>query len=218
MSHYIYGKLENYKAVFVGCSKTAAIPTNAILLQVVEDHPELHWVKWSIRLRRTLKDTQAVNHRYAKYFKNPSSLTRLLEDEDFRSLAAEQNAAFLNFHEDNSHVVDDMLEAALTKQADGWHEYSADQLLGEIRWSDTEINRGDDRVKINKRWSPWYARVLQMVNPKLLGFFAVRFSLANGLVWTDGRTWQQFASEHENEIQWKDPFHELPDGDWEHNE
>jgi hypothetical protein len=218
MSHYIYAKTEKQQVTSVGCSKTADIPANAILLQVVERHPELQWVKWSIRFRRTLKENRALGHPYAKYFKNPSSLTRLLEDKDFAKLADEQNAAFHKFHEDNQHVLEELLEAARQKKnSEGRKEYSVDQILGEIRWSDTEIDRGDEKVKINGRWSAWYSRALQMLEPEPIGFFAVRSSIANGLVW-NGCTWQEFASEHDDQIDWNDPFYDLPDGDWEHSE
>lgn len=217
MPYYIYGMLENQQVTFVGCSRTVDIPQNAILLQEAERLPLLNWVKWSIRFRRTLKSNKAMDHPYARYFKNPSNLTRLLEDADFGSIAAEQSSGFLNFHRTNPHLLAKLIEAALEKQGEGWREYSMDQLMGEIRWSDTEIERGDERVKLNGKWSPFYARVLQMIEPELLGFFAVRFSIANGLTWIDGRTWQQFASEHEDRIHWKDPFHDIPDGDWEYN-
>ena len=40
--------------------------------------------------------------------------------------------------------------------------------------------------------------------------------IADALVWIDGRTWQQFASENAEEIRWSDPFDELPDSDWEY--
>jgi hypothetical protein len=54
-----------------------------------------------------------------------------------------------------------------------------------------------------------------MAEARLIGLFAVRSSAADKLTW-DGRSWQQFASEHADEIQWNDPFDELPDADWEY--
>ena len=99
-----------------------------------------------------------------------------------------------------------VIQGAMAKKKDGYTAYSIDQLVGEARWGDTEIDRGNDRVKINGKWSAWYSRALQMAEPRLIGFFVVRSSVADGLVWIDGRTWQQFASEHEDEINWKDPF------------
>lgn len=117
----------------------------------------------------------------------------------------------MEFHERNQPLLNALIGAALAKKAEGRNEYSLDQLVGDARWGDTETDRGDDPVKINGKWSPWYSRALQMVEPRLIGFFAVRSSVADSLVWIDHCSWQQVASEHEDEINWKDPFAELPD-------
>jgi hypothetical protein len=215
--YYIFGRIEGAVVVFVGCTRDPNLPADSILLQTVEHHPEVHWVKWSVRFGRTLKDKHALDHPFAKYFKNSPKLTRLFGDQDFEKYASAQNAEFLKFHEKNRDFLQVLIGAALLKKAEGRIEYSIDQLVGEARWGDTEIDRGNDRVKINGKWSAWYSRGLQMAEPNLIGFFAVRSSVADGLVWIDGRSWQQFASEHEDEINWKDPFDGLPDSDWEYN-
>lgn len=217
MLHYIFGRIEGGVVTFVGCTKSADLPEGSILLQEVQDHPEVHWVKWSMRFRRTLIDKRALDNPFAQYFKNPARLTRLLGDEDFARYAAAENASFLKFHEDNPLLMDDLVQAARAKQAERRTEYSLDQLLGEVRWSDTDIDRGTDRFKINGKWSAWYSRALQMVDSELVGFFTVRSSVADALVWIDGRTWHQFAVDHE-EIKWSDPFDDLPDSDWEYRE
>jgi hypothetical protein len=216
--YYILGRIEGAVVVFVGCTRDPNLPADSILLQTVEHHPEVHWVKWSLRFRRTLKNKKALAHPFARYFRNSARLTRLLGDEDFAQYATQQVEEFLEFHKTNAHFLDVLIEAALLEKAKGRSEYSIDQLVGEARWGDTEIDRGNDRVKINGKWSSWYSRALQMAEPRLIGFFAVRSSVADGLVWIDGRTWQQFASEHEDEINWKDPFDGLPDSQWEFTE
>lgn len=214
--YHIYAMIANQIVVFVGCSRSSVIPTDAILLQTVEHHPEVHWIKWSVRFRRTLTNQKALSHPYARYFRNSARANRLFgADSGYARFEAEQNAAFLRFHERNPHVLDELVQAALAKQTEGRTEYSMDQLLGDMRWGDTEIDRADDRVKINARWSAWYSRVVQIVEPRLIGFFAVRSGTPDGLVW-EGKTWRQFAAEHEDEINWNDPFDELPDGDWEY--
>ncbi len=200
MNYYIYGTVEAQQVTVVGCSITREIPVDSIVLQVTDRHPELHRVKWSVRFRSTLKDKAALTHPYVKYFKNSARLTRLFEDKVLATFIAEQNTAFTKFSDQNPHVLTELLDAALAKKAEGRNEYSMDQLLGDLRWSDTEVNRGDDRFKVNANWSPWYSRVVQMIEPRLLGFFAVRPSIADELVWIDGRTWHEFVSEHEGEI------------------
>jgi hypothetical protein len=168
-----------------------------------------------VRFRRTIEDKTALNHPYSGYFKNTSRLTALLEDAEFRLRTAELNREFIKFHENNPDVLTALIDAALAKKKDGHAAYSVDQLLGDLRWGDMEVNRGDDRVKINANLSAWYSRAAQMVEPKLLGFFQVRAGMADGLVWINGRTWRQFASEHEDEVSWNDPFNQIPDSPWE---
>lgn len=215
--HYIFGTIEDGIVVFVGYAPNQNLPANSILLQTVEHHAEVHWVKWSVRFRRTLKNKHALDHPFAKYFQNSAKLTRLLGDQDFDEYVSAQNVEFVRFHEKNLDFLVVLIDAALAKKAKGRSEYSIDQLVGGARWGDTEIDRGNDRVKINGKWSAWYSRALQMAEPRLIGFFAVRSSVADALIWIDGRTWQQFASEHEEEINWKDPFDGPPDSDWEYS-
>jgi hypothetical protein len=216
MSYYIFAKIENQVVTFVGCSKTVDIPADCILLQTVEDHPEAHWVKWSIRFRRTLKDRTALDHPYTKCFRNSSRLKRLLGNEEFDRLSAKENAGFLKYNEKNPHLLEQFLDSALEKKAAGREAFSAGELIGETRWGDTETDRGTDRFKINDKWVPWYSRLAQMLEPDLVGFFEIRDSIADGLVWTDDRTGQQFASKNSEKLKWSDPFDEIPDSDWEH--
>lgn len=216
MSYCIFGKIENQFVTFVGCIRSAEIPTDSILLQMVEDHPEANWIKWVVRFRRTLTDAKALDHPLTRYFKNPSRLKRVLGDKDFTHLSADENERFLKFHQRNQQLLQELRQAALAEQAEGRNEYSVRQLLGDARWGDIDIDRGTDPVKISEKWSPWYSRVLQIIEPRLVGFFTVRPSIADGLVWTDGRTWQQFASENSEKVKWSDQFVELPDSDWEY--
>lgn len=211
----IYATTENQVVTFVGCTR-GNIPTGSVLLQEVEHQAELCWVKWSMRFRRTIEDKTALAHPYSAYFRNSSRLKALLEDEEFRNRAAALNRDFLEFHENNAPVFRTLIQTALAKKKDGQPAYSMDQLLGEIRWGDTQVTRTDDRVKINACWSAWYSRAVQMVEPELLGFFQVRSGMADTLEWIDGKAWREFAAEHEDKIDWRDPFAELPDSPWEY--
>jgi len=120
MSYYIFGKIQNQTVKFVGCIRTADIPADSILLQTVEHHPDAHWVKWSLRFHRTLTDKKAVTHSYARYFINPARLTRLFGDKDISQFAAEQNAEFLKFHQNNPHFMDERSHAARPRERLGW--------------------------------------------------------------------------------------------------
>lgn len=216
MSYRIYARTHDRVVAFVGCTKKSEIPADAILLEIVEHYPRLAWVKWSMRFRHGLDDRAALADPHTKYYKNSAPLKRLLDDPDCANLAARQNTSFLKFHNRNPHVVHKLIEMALAKRNEGRNHFSMDHLLSEIRWSKAEIDRGADRPKVNARWSAWYSRAVQMLDSNLLGFFVVRPCFADGLVWTDGQSWKQFALEHEDQIQW-DPVDELADEEWEYN-
>jgi len=221
MSYFIYGKIgqdsQQLPVVsFVGCSKDASrISTDHVLLQTVADHPEAHWVKWCLRFRRTIKNNTALSHPLADYFKNPRKLKQMLNDEEYRQLCAEQNADFLEYHGKNSDVMAEMIAAARTEKASGRPRYAVEECLTDVRWGNTATER-TDQFKINDKWTPWYSRAIQMTCPDLVGFFKMRSSVPDCLVWTDGRTWEEFASENSDKLQWSDPFEESPDPGWEY--
>jgi hypothetical protein len=211
----IYGTVTAGEISLVGCTKGTA-PSGAVLLQTVTDHPEVHWVKWCLRFRRSLKDTKALEHPYASYFTNSSRLARLLGEETITKLAAVKNSEFLDFNLANPHVLPEMIAGALAEKAAGRSVYSAQEHVGRVRWGATETERGDDRFKINSVWSAWYARLIQMEEPNLIGFFRLRDSLADGLTWK-GKSWAEFAAAHAEELRYS-PFEDLPDLEWEYND
>jgi hypothetical protein len=157
--------LTGQEITFIGCTK-GAIPPGVVGLQTVSDHPEANWVKWSVRHHRTPKDRTALDHPFAKYFKNPLRLRFALGDGDFVRLSAGENARYIKFHGDNLQLLDALIQVALARISEGRNEYSVRQLLGEARWGDIEIDRGADKVKIREKWSPWYSRVFQMVEAR----------------------------------------------------
>jgi hypothetical protein len=212
---HIYGVLTGQEVTFIGCTK-GAIPSTAVQLQTVSDHPEANWVKWCRRFRRTLKDRRGVDHPLAEYFTNQSRIKRLLGDETVTRSEAEKCNEFLAFHLKNPHVLADMMTEARAEKASGRTVYSADAHLSAVRWNlalDTEHQ--DDTFKINSVWAAWYSRLIQMVYPDLIGFFRLRHALADGLV-VDGRSWRAFAKEHADELHYES-FESLPDSEWEHN-
>jgi hypothetical protein len=211
----IYGVVSQRSIVSVGCARELSqVPGDAIILQTVPDHGELHWVKWCRRFRRTLTDHAGLNHPFAAYFTNSSKLSRLLSEEDWKTACASKNAEFLRFHEANQHVLEEMLAGARAEKAAGRGVYSVDELLGDLRWGNTETERGESRFKIDSVFFAWYSRAAQMVAPDLVGFFRLRFCHADGLIWTDGRRWMEFAAENAEALRWSEPWDELPDSDF----
>jgi hypothetical protein len=215
----IYGKLTESVVTFVGCARGQA-PPGSVVLQTVTSHPEICWVKWSLRFRRTLKDpSKALANPLAAFFTNASRLKRLLGDEKAERLQRTTNAEFLDYHERNPQVLAEMLADAQGEKAAGRAVYSAGEHLGQVRWGGTSTDRGENfRFKINSVWGAWYSRAMQMEDPNLIGFFRMRESLADGLIWVDGRKWSDFAAEHRESLKWSEPFEDLSSEDWEFHE
>jgi hypothetical protein len=212
--YYIYARLTGHEVTFVGCTQ-GDIPPGSVLLQSVSQKPTVHWVKWCVRFRRTLTDQHGVTHAYAEFFKNPARLNRLLAD-DAAQLAQEKLAGFLEFHRDNPDVLQAMISHALEERAAGRPVYSIREHTESVRWGDLKTDPGDDRFKINDHWSPWYSRVIQMEEPRLIGFFRLRNSIADvALVWK-GVSWSDFVKQHADEVQYE-LFEELPHEHYEYN-
>jgi hypothetical protein len=215
---YIYGVCKDQQITLVGCVKDLqAVPEGAIILQETPGHPEVHWVKWCRRFRRTLTDQAGLNHRFAAYFTNSSKLSRLLAGEDWKAACAAKNAEFLRFHEDNTPVLEELVANARAEKAAGREVYSAAEHLGDMRWGCTKTERGGSRFKIDSGFVAWYSRAAQMVAPDLVGFFRLRVCQADALVWTDGRNWTDFAAENADALRWSEPWDELPDSDFSYS-
>ncbi len=77
--------------------------------------------------------------------------------------------------------------------------YAVRVLLERIRW---DVRMGiikTDGFRISNDFQPCYARQMLMRDPSLCGLFELKPSNADALV-VDGRTWSDFAKEHEAEL------------------
>lgn len=219
MTYYIHGKVQNRVVTLVISTTRADIPGDSIILQKVEQHPDVHVVKWSIRFADSLADKQILDHPYAEYFKNSVRTKKLLAEEEFDQICIEENAKFLRFHRRRPELLEKLIEKALAEKRSGRLRFGIRELFLDVRWCDTEIERDTERYKVDDAWGPWYSRVLQMLEPELLGFFAVRAGVvADSLVWIDGRSWKQFAEENRDKIEWRDASAELVYSDPEDTE
>lgn len=201
---------------FIGCTK-GDVPTEAIKLQTVAEHPEANWVKWCVRFRRTLKDRRGIEHPLAEIFTNQFRVRRLLNTEAVMEGEAAKCKEFLAFHSHNPQVLADMIERARTEKTAGRSVYAIEAHLSGVRWSSDLDTERADAFKINSGWSAWYSRLIQMDCPDLIGFFRLRIALADGLVMADGRSWRDFAKQHSDELHY-DNFESLPDSEWEYND
>jgi hypothetical protein len=173
-----------------------AIP-QVVVLQTVDAHPQVEWVKWSKRFRRDLLTSDWKRYAgIANAFTNSTRTKRVLGEEDSSYTA---QAKFHEFDRQNPDVFEEMLRRARALLAEGRTITGVDVLVNEIRYESADTNRTDG-FKICNNHRAFYARKLQMVDPSLCGLFVMRESMADDLVLENGRTWRDFAIEHADVI------------------
>ena len=90
---------------------------------------------------------------------------------DRRSVSIQ--AAFLRFHAAHPEVFSKFREYAEELYQRGHRRYSADMILGRIRWH-FQIEKGDRDWKVNDHFTSRYARLLMSTYGKFAGFFELR--------------------------------------------
>lgn len=82
-------------------------------------------------------------------------------------------ADFDAFHEAHPEVFGKFHEYAEELYQRGYRRYSADMILGRIRWH-FNIERGDRDFKLNDHFTSRYSRLLMSTYSKFAGFFETR--------------------------------------------
>lgn len=107
---------------------------------------------------------------------------------------------FYRYDKANPHVAEWFLLAAQELKQDEHRErYGIGALLEKIRW---DVRLGiikTDSFRISNDFQACYVRQVLMRDPSLCGLFELKHSNADALV-VDGRTWTDFAREHESEL------------------
>jgi hypothetical protein len=217
--HFIYGLIDprTMRIFHVGCAhdpnqQLNTLPSQVanivaemspstpqrVILQSLESHPQIAWVKWSKRFRRDLVTSGWGRYEaIANAFRN-SSRTRRVSGEKVRTDDVHQ-AEFHEFDRKNSEVFEKMLRIAREFKAEGRTAASIDEIIIKIRYQQSDTNHTDG-FKIGNTHGAFYSRKLQMVDPSLCGLFAMCPSMADDLVLKDGRTWRDFAREHSESL------------------
>jgi len=169
-----------------------------VILQSVESHPQVAWVKWSKRFRRDLVTCEWKRYEsIASAFTNSSRTKRVLGERVPTDDVHQQE--FHEFDRQNPEVFEEMLRIAREFKAQGRTAASIDEIIIKIRFQRADTNRKDG-FKICNTHGAYYARKLQMVDPSLCGLFGMCTSMADDLVLEDGRTWRDFAHEHSDDL------------------
>lgn len=107
---------------------------------------------------------------------------------------------FYRYDKANPHVSEWFLFAAQTLKRDDRRErYGIGALLEKIRWDVRVGIIKTDSFRISNDFQACYVRQVLMRDPRLCGLFDLKPSNADALV-VDGRTWTDFAREHESEL------------------
>jgi hypothetical protein len=217
--HFIFGLIDprTMRVFYVGCApdpnqqlntlpsqvastvvKMSPASPQIVILQSVESHPQVAWVKWSKRFRRDLVTCEWKRYEsIASAFTNSSRTKRVLGERVPTDDVHQQE--FHEFDRQNPEVFEEMLRIAREFKAQGRMAASIDEIIITIRFQRSDTNR-TDRFKIGNTHGAFYARKLQMVDPTLCGLFAMCTSIADDLVLEDGRTWRDFARKHSEDL------------------
>lgn len=107
---------------------------------------------------------------------------------------------FYRYDKANSSVAGWFLQAAQDLKAEQHRaRYGIGALLEKIRWDVRVGIIKTDGFRICNDFQACYARLVLMRDPSLCGLFTIKPSDADALV-VDGRSWSEFAREHEAEL------------------
>lgn len=237
MMHFIYGLIDprTMRVFHVGCTPDPTTELNSlpstiadrvaeitpaapqlVILQIVDTHPQVAWVKWSKRFRRDILTNDWEQYEgIAKALSNSNRAKRVL-GEEVRADADNQEK-FHEFDQQNPEVFEEMLRIARAWKAEGREASSVEVLANDIRWGGADTTHGDG-FKFNNNFKAFYVRKLLMEDCSLCGLFTIREGVAaDNLVLPDGSTWKDFAREHSGELRFAEPLHtDEEDTEWEY--
>lgn len=81
---------------------------------------------------------------------------------------------FRAFHKANPQVWDLFQQFTNELIAQGYKRYSVDAVLHRVRWEVAIKTRGDEGVKLNNDFTPYYARMWLATHPQWPNFFELR--------------------------------------------
>lgn len=81
--------------------------------------------------------------------------------------------SFLEFHRQNPHVYERLLELSLDLAKRGHEHYGMKGLFEVLRWEEAMATKGS-QFKLNNNYTAFYARMIMKRAPRLRGFFRTR--------------------------------------------
>lgn len=111
-------------------------------------------------------------------------------------------ARFYAYQKANPRVADWFLTAARSLQREQHRSrYAISALTEQIRWNiKMGIIKTEDGFRISNDLRALYARLVLVRDPSLIGLFTLKPSIADDLLVIDGRSWAEFAKEHQADL------------------
>lgn len=100
---------------------------------------------------------------------------------------AKSKKQFEKFHSENPKVYELFKYFTMQVRNAGFHKYSAEAVLNQIRWYTTIETRGDD-FKINNDYKPYYSRMY--MNEHNVDIFRTRSSIADMVDLQSAKLWE----------------------------
>lgn len=98
-----------------------------------------------------------------------------VEEEPPRSaMALKDDAAFWEFHDNNPHIIDKLVELARDDMDAGLDSFGLDAYFTVIRYAERLQTKSNDGFSLNQRHRSRYARMLLWLYPEFTGFFRIK--------------------------------------------
>jgi len=134
---------------------------------------------------------------------NPRKLRRYLGEDEVLRDAKAANDDFWERHFARPEILDALLQSARSKRGE-WDGIAGS--INDARYGGVEVEY--EGFKIPSSDSPFYSRLMQMLDPSLCGIYGMRHSKADDLILPvhfhpeiTQRTWREFAATHD-EVRW----------------
>lgn len=88
---------------------------------------------------------------------------------------------FWKFHHENPNVLRDLIGLAQQVRAAGQHQWGMKSLFEVLRWQIALKTQSGDGFKLNNNYTAFYARLIEKVDPRFVGFFIERRSEADNM-------------------------------------
>lgn len=96
--------------------------------------------------------------------------------------------AFWKFHDENPHVLRDLIKLAEQVRSTGHPHWGMKSLFEVLRWQVAVKTQSGDGFRLNNNFTAYYSRLIEKVDPRFVGFFVEKQSEAD-FMFDYGKGW-----------------------------